>query len=118
MIKPVTAAKTPSMQVYPETGTWTCFSSNCSAGSGDVIDFIIEVEKYTEEQMKLIVLQRLKYIGIDYDCEDVLSEIVKYGKYNLRGIISFLKICIAVKRADFGRKELRLEDVERVGRMV
>ncbi len=22
--------KTPSMQVYPETGTWTCFSTNFS----------------------------------------------------------------------------------------
>jgi len=37
--------KTPSLQVYPSTGTWTCFSSNCQAGSGDVIEFIRLKEK-------------------------------------------------------------------------
>ena len=42
--------KTPSLQVYPETGTWTCFSSNCSAGSGDQIDFIMKYEKITKHQ--------------------------------------------------------------------
>ncbi|MDP4280866.1 MAG: CHC2 zinc finger domain-containing protein [Bacteroidota bacterium] len=36
---------TPSLQVYPSTGTWTCFSSNCKAGSGDVIEFIRLKEK-------------------------------------------------------------------------
>ncbi|NMC38397.1 MAG: DNA primase, partial [Bacteroidales bacterium] len=40
--------KTPSMQVYPETGTWTCFSSNCSAGSGDQVDFIMRKEGITK----------------------------------------------------------------------
>ncbi|MFO7951515.1 MAG: CHC2 zinc finger domain-containing protein, partial [Bacillota bacterium] len=42
--------KTPSMQIYPETGTWTCFSSNCTAGSGDQIDFIMKYEKTTKHQ--------------------------------------------------------------------
>lgn len=42
--------KTPSMQVYPETGTWTCFSSNCSAGSGDQVDFIMWKEGITKHQ--------------------------------------------------------------------
>lgn len=42
--------KTPSLQVYPETGTWTCFSSNCSAGSGDQIDFIMKYEKITKHE--------------------------------------------------------------------
>ena len=32
--------KTPSLQIYPKTNTFCCFSSNCQAGSGDVIDFI------------------------------------------------------------------------------
>ena len=36
--------KTPSLQVYPDTNTWTCFSTNCRAGSGDVIDFILNKE--------------------------------------------------------------------------
>ncbi len=33
--------KTPSLQIYPKTSTWTCFSSNCNADSGDQIDFIM-----------------------------------------------------------------------------
>lgn len=32
--------KTPSLQIYPKTNTYCCFSSNCNAGSGDVIEFI------------------------------------------------------------------------------
>lgn len=42
--------KTPSFQVYPDTGTWTCFSSNCKAGSGDQIDFIMKYEKISKHQ--------------------------------------------------------------------
>lgn len=37
--------KTPSLQFYPKTNTWTCFSTNCNAGSGDQIDFIMLMEK-------------------------------------------------------------------------
>jgi DNA primase len=32
--------KTPSLQVYPATNTYCCFSSNCPAGTGDAIQFI------------------------------------------------------------------------------
>jgi DNA primase len=42
--------KIPSMQVYPKTDTWTCFSSNCDAGSGDQIDFIMKKEGCTKHE--------------------------------------------------------------------
>jgi len=32
--------KTPSLQIYPATNTFCCFSSNCTAGNGDAIQFI------------------------------------------------------------------------------
>lgn len=32
--------KTPSLQIYPKTNTYCCFSTNCTAGTGDVIQFI------------------------------------------------------------------------------
>lgn len=32
--------KTPSLQVYPKTNTYCCFSTSCTAGTGDVIQFI------------------------------------------------------------------------------
>lgn len=37
--------KTPSLQLYPKTDTYHCFSSNCNAGTGDVIKFIQQIEK-------------------------------------------------------------------------
>ena len=42
--------KTPSMQVYPKTNTWTCFSSNCVAGSGDQVDFIMRMEEVSKHE--------------------------------------------------------------------
>ena len=50
--------KTPSLQVYPETNTWTCFSSNCSAGSGDQIDFIMKYEHLSKHEA-IMVASRL-----------------------------------------------------------
>jgi len=32
--------KNPSLQIYPKTNTYCCFSSNCKAGTGDQIQFI------------------------------------------------------------------------------
>ena len=32
--------KTPSLQIYPTTNTYCCFSSNCNAGTGDAIQLI------------------------------------------------------------------------------
>lgn len=52
--------KTPSFQVYPETGTWTCFSSNCSAGSGDQVDFIMKKEGITKRHA---ILKAQELIG-------------------------------------------------------
>lgn len=51
--------KTPSMQIYPKTGTWTCFSSNCDAGSGDQIDFIMKREGCTKHEAILKAKQLL-----------------------------------------------------------
>jgi DNA primase len=42
--------KTPSLQIYSTTNTYCCFSSNCSAGTGDVIQFIELMEKCTKHE--------------------------------------------------------------------
>ncbi len=42
--------KTPSLQIYPKTNTWTCFSSKCEAGSGDAIEMIQQMEKCTKHE--------------------------------------------------------------------
>ena len=53
--------KTPSLQVYPKTNTWTCFSSNCNAGSGDPIDFIMRKEGITKHEA---ILKAQEFIGL------------------------------------------------------
>ncbi|MBO9154099.1 CHC2 zinc finger domain-containing protein [Chitinophaga sp. GCM10012297] len=40
LLCPFHADKTPSLQLYPKTNTFCCFSTNCNAGTGDVIRFI------------------------------------------------------------------------------
>lgn len=45
--------KTPSLQIYPKTGTYCCFSSNCTAGTGDVIQFIERMEKCSKHEALL-----------------------------------------------------------------
>ncbi len=42
--------KTPSMKIYPETNTWTCFSSKCTAGTGDQIEMIQRKDKLNKHQ--------------------------------------------------------------------
>lgn len=54
--------KTPSFQVYPATNTWTCFSSNCKAGSGDVIEFIQKKEKLSKHEAILKAKELTGYI--------------------------------------------------------
>jgi DNA primase len=42
--------KTPSLQIYPTTNTYCCFSSNCNAGTGDAIQFIELMEKCSKHE--------------------------------------------------------------------
>lgn len=42
--------KTPSLQIYPKTNSWSCFSSACSAGSGDQIEMIQRMESCSKHE--------------------------------------------------------------------
>jgi len=42
--------KTPSLQLYPKTNTYCCFSTRCKAGTGDQIQFIQLKEKCSKHQ--------------------------------------------------------------------
>jgi len=53
LLCPFHADKTPSLQVYPKTNTYCCFSSNCHAGTGDVIQFIQLKENCTKHEALL-----------------------------------------------------------------
>ena len=70
---------TPSLQVYPETGTWTCFSSNCSAGSGDQVDFIMRKEGITKH-LAILKAQEATMIEIArVRCPEMLGRIPPSG---------------------------------------
>lgn len=45
--------KTPSLQIYPATNTYCCFSSNCNAGTGDQVQFIELKENCTKHEALL-----------------------------------------------------------------
>ena len=65
----------------------------------NAVDYLIELEPFTTEQLKLIVHQRLKFIGIDYDGEGILEEIV--GKdIGIEDVIRFLKKCVLLLQAE------------------
>lgn len=76
------------------------------------IGHIITLEDYTDQQLELIVLQRLKYCQIDYE-EKVLWLIVEYGHKKLHNIVRLLKSAITVMLAD-SRKVLTVADVKKV----
>src|ERR1700737_3995980 len=42
--------KTPSLQIYPKTNTFCCFSSHCTAGTGDQIQFIELMDKCNKHE--------------------------------------------------------------------
>ena len=53
LLCPFHADKMPSLQIYPKTNTYCCFSSNCTAGTGDVIQFIQLKENCTTHEALL-----------------------------------------------------------------
>jgi DNA primase len=69
--------KTPSLQLYPKSDTWTCFSSNCSAGSGDAIEFCAKMEK---DKHKGILVAKSLVNGINQNEPGQLSRIAVLTK--------------------------------------
>ena len=81
------------------------------------IDYVVELENYTPDQLELIILQRFKYASVEIEDESVLQEIVKYGNNELEQSIRFMRCCIAVMQSDYGRQTLLKEDVIKAGRL-
>lgn len=77
------------------------------------IDHVIEIEDYSDTQLELIILQRLKYCNLDYKEEKVLTLIRDYGAGNLIKMIRVLKSAITVMLAD-GRTTLTFDDIQKV----
>ena len=69
---PFHSDKKPSFQIYPKTNTYCCFSSNCSAGTGDQIQFIQLKEKCTKHEA---ILKAKELLGIATPKTENLNEV-------------------------------------------
>lgn len=72
--------KTPSLQIYPATNTYNCFSSNCTAGNGDVIDFIMRMEKGTKREA---ILKAQELIGHPIEHKDNYTSLMRTFRSSL-----------------------------------
>jgi len=73
--------KTPSLQIYLQTNTFCCFSSNCKAGTGDVIEFIRLMEKITKHEAILKAKLLLGYTETRAAQPEDLSRVAILAKY-------------------------------------
>lgn len=92
-------------------------SSNNLAPILNKIDHVLHLELYTQEQRKLIVLQRIRYCGgLDYENEKALEQIVHTGNTILRDVLRLLQACIVIVRAE-ERTNICLDDVNRAAKL-
>ena len=77
----------------------------------DALDFKVVVDPYTEEQLEMIIKQRLKFCGIRYDAE-VITAMLEYFCGGLKGIIEVLRICVLLASQE-GKYKLTQEHVEK-----
>jgi DNA primase len=73
--------KTPSLQIYPNTNTFCCFSSNCNAGTGDVIEFIRLMEKSTKREAILKAKSLLGYTETKATQSKEFSRVAVLARY-------------------------------------
>lgn len=69
--------KTPSLQIYPKSNTYCCFSSNCTAGTGDQIQFIELQDKQGKHQA---IMKAKEMLGVRTES---LNEIFAKLKQNV-----------------------------------
>ena len=123
--------KTPSMKIYPETNTWTCFSSNCTAGTGDQIEMIQKQDNLNKHQAILKAASMVNGSGstaISPKSIAKSSEHLAISSRSLATSIDYLKMFTSFKQGiirstnakdyakkrhlDINRSELALSGVE------
>jgi len=105
--------KTPSLQVYPPTNTWTCFSSNCDAGSGDAIEFIQRMDKISKHEALLKAAELIDNGKWAMDNEKTVKDVTVLAKESLSDTYLKLKAVLQKNtKALSYLKERGLESVE------
>jgi hypothetical protein len=82
------------------------------------IDYVVMIEPYTEEQIKQILVQRIKYLGtIEYEGQSLIDRIVELGKGKLEKSISLLKDSLLVMHSE-GKTTLTHHHLDRVVKLL
>ncbi|MGB1216538.1 MAG: toprim domain-containing protein, partial [Saprospiraceae bacterium] len=70
--------KTPSLQIYPKTNTWCCFSTNCKSGTGDALQMVENMEKGGKHKA---IMKAKELLGVG---AETLNEVFGKLKTNLK----------------------------------
>ncbi len=74
------------------------------------IDHVVNIEEYSNQNLEMLVSQRIKYCNLEYE-EEVSKLIVESGNKQLHEIIRMLRNSITVMMAN-DRNTLTVEDVK------
>lgn len=112
--------RTPSMQIYPQTNTAYCFSSNCKTHgkSMDVIDFIMLKENITKHEAILkaqsllgktpeikqeVLLSKKEKPQVNCDFLERMFTYFRNGIYNSKPALDYMESrCLDVKEIEIG----------------
>jgi len=78
----------------------------------DAVDYVVQLEAYTSEQLRLILHQRLSVSQTKYAGEPLLAYLVDNSDGTVRDCIDLLKTAHLLMRSQ-GRMEMLLSDVEK-----
>jgi hypothetical protein len=83
----------------------------------DTLDYIVRLEPYKKDQLVLIAIERLQMLGIDYEIEKVVDDIIKYSGQGIYQLMDFLKKCVLLVRAEYGSR-LTAKIVEKAQKLI
>lgn len=75
------------------------------------VNHFVQILPYDQTELGLMVLQRLKFSGIDIAEDSLIEKIVKQGG-DIVNIVRFLRDCVMVMKSDSRNNILEKEDVE------
>lgn len=107
--------------VFKVQGPVVLITSDLSRVNSSIVDsvsHILPVDVFIDqEQLKLVVLQRLHHSSIKVQDDNMLGDIIQYGHGHLPRIFSFLRDCCVIMKSA-GRDTLQWDDVKMAGRLV
>ena len=93
--------KIPSLQIYPKTNSYCCFSTKCKVGSGDALELLHQLEGQDKHAAIMIAKEMLGHVA---PSAENLNEVFKKLQTN------FKRSEVAKKYAE--SRSLKVEDLE------